>query len=225
TDFSYCFSKCSNLTEIPEALFANNINVAHFDYCFSGCSNLTGLAPSLWLRTNVTKYNTCFYGCTKLSNYEDIPYDWKGKYEEPTKIEMTLGSFMTSGPNFVMTGSVINSFIRFKTKEVVSVDLIIQQDTYTAKIIASDHDMVNLQGIILNGEPNVVVICNFPYIDENRNLGIDLKISNQSGKMVTISLADKNNAVRITDRDGSVISGYSESENVMIVNKTKSGTN
>jgi len=31
----------------------------------------------LWLRPNVKKYSKCFYNCIFLSNYNDIPKDWK----------------------------------------------------------------------------------------------------------------------------------------------------
>jgi hypothetical protein len=54
-------------------------------------------------------------------------------------------------------------------------------------------------------------------MDENKNLGIDLRISNQSGRTINISLTDKNDVVRITDRNGVVIRGYSQSENVKIL--------
>lgn len=77
TDFSYCFYFCNSLTEIPDGLFNNNDKAVNFSDCFRNCIELEGLAPALWLRPNVQKYSGCFYGCTKLSNYDDIPGDWK----------------------------------------------------------------------------------------------------------------------------------------------------
>jgi len=77
TTFSYCFSSCSSLTEIPDGLFNNNVKAVNFSNCFFNCIKLEGLAPALWLRTNVEKYSSCFYGCNKLSNYNDIPNGWK----------------------------------------------------------------------------------------------------------------------------------------------------
>ncbi|HOM01558.1 MAG TPA: dockerin type I domain-containing protein [Acetivibrio sp.] len=77
TDFNSCFRDCENLVEIPEGLFDNNLSVTDFASCFWGCKNLTGLAPDLWMRSNVKYSNSCFYGCTKLSNYDEIPGGWR----------------------------------------------------------------------------------------------------------------------------------------------------
>jgi hypothetical protein len=77
TSFMGCFNNCVNIKEIPEGFFANNTEVRDYSKCFYGCSQLTGSAPNLWFKLNVIEYEDCFYGCTKLSNYEEIPDDWK----------------------------------------------------------------------------------------------------------------------------------------------------
>ena len=88
-NFAGAFKDCSNLTSIPEGLFDNCQKVTNFGYSkkvgndylnmgvFTDCVKLTGKAPELWKRTNVTSYQYAFKGCTKLSNYADIPDDWK----------------------------------------------------------------------------------------------------------------------------------------------------
>lgn len=88
-NFAGAFKDCSNLTSIPEGLFDNCQKVTNFGYSkkvgndylnmgvFTDCANLTGKAPELWKRTNVTSNLYAFKGCTKLSNYADIPDDWK----------------------------------------------------------------------------------------------------------------------------------------------------
>lgn len=77
TDFSCTFNSCSKLTTIPENLFDNCQDVSNFFDTFYDCSELTGNAPELWNRTNVSSYSGCFRRCTKLTNYADIPDDWK----------------------------------------------------------------------------------------------------------------------------------------------------
>lgn len=75
--FDNCFIACKNLTEIPENLFQNNLYVNNFRGCFSACTNLTGEAPALWERTNVMFPYECFKGAVNLSNYDQIPDNWK----------------------------------------------------------------------------------------------------------------------------------------------------
>lgn len=44
---------------------------------FNGQSNLTGKAPRLWELAPNAVHTNCFKGCTSLSNYDEIPDDWK----------------------------------------------------------------------------------------------------------------------------------------------------
>ncbi|MDR2920761.1 MAG: hypothetical protein LBV72_15540 [Tannerella sp.] len=75
-DFGACFEECDKLTSIPEKLFDNNLKVEYFKQTFAGCSGLIGNAPALWERTNVSGYG-CFYKATLLTNYLEIPGDWR----------------------------------------------------------------------------------------------------------------------------------------------------
>jgi len=80
SSLSSCFKNCASLTSIPIGLFDNCPAVTSFSSCFFGCRALMGLAPGLWDTTkwpNVTLHSMCFYNCTGLSNYADIPSDWK----------------------------------------------------------------------------------------------------------------------------------------------------
>lgn len=83
--FAGTFNHCTSLKTIPEGLLDNCQKVTNFGYfkrgvelgIFSDCISLTGKAPELWKRTNVTSNLYAFRGCTQLSNYADIPDDWK----------------------------------------------------------------------------------------------------------------------------------------------------
>lgn len=52
---------------------------SRFDYTFYLCPNIYGVAPAekLWQNANITNHAHCFNGCIGLSNYDDIPSDWK----------------------------------------------------------------------------------------------------------------------------------------------------
>ena len=77
TSFDGTFHYCTSLTSIPTGLFDNNINVTSFADTFYNCISLTGLAPELWLSFQAPTRNYCFYNDTLLTNYNDIPSNWK----------------------------------------------------------------------------------------------------------------------------------------------------
>lgn len=83
--FFATFADCTGLTSIPSGLFSSAINWKSIDmfYTFGGCTNLTGETPrvdgkKLWeLGGRIVSGRTCFSGCAKLSDYNEIPDDWK----------------------------------------------------------------------------------------------------------------------------------------------------
>ncbi len=99
--FASCFEGCSSLTSIPTSLFDTVRRINYVDACFKGCSSLTGESPYTVIvdaEGNETKYHLyervrgtdfpnapvnasthseCFSGCTGLSDYDNIPIDWK----------------------------------------------------------------------------------------------------------------------------------------------------
>lgn len=69
TDFSYCFQYCSGLISIPSNLFSNNTNVKNLGGCFYGCSKLTDVPSGIFKNnTKVDDFSYCFYGCSKLTS-------------------------------------------------------------------------------------------------------------------------------------------------------------
>jgi hypothetical protein len=93
TNFYGTFSGCSSLTSIPTGLFDNNRKVTNFFNTFLNCWNLTGESPytmiddqkvHLYERANYPKHFTTptdfkytFSSCTGLTDYAQIPSDWK----------------------------------------------------------------------------------------------------------------------------------------------------
>lgn len=75
TNFSLTFRNCSNLIKMPD--LSNNTKVVDIRAMFEGCNNLTGKAYPLWDNSVITQFGKCFRYCSKLSNYSDIPDDWK----------------------------------------------------------------------------------------------------------------------------------------------------
>ena len=88
--FAYTFYGCTSLTTIPEGLFsgvtgnANSNTVGLFDSTFYGCTSVKGTTPKIngkkiWVvfEFSASVGIKCFYKCTKLSDYNEIPNEWK----------------------------------------------------------------------------------------------------------------------------------------------------
>ncbi len=100
-NFSECFLECESLKTIPASLFDTVRRINYIDNCFNGCIALTGESPytivtdaegnetkvHLYERTrgedfpnapvSASAHVGCFAGCVGLSDYENIPADWK----------------------------------------------------------------------------------------------------------------------------------------------------
>ena len=86
TSFYGSFRNCTALQSIPADFFKYCNNIDSYKYTFAGCTSLTGNAPEIWKSgTNTAENNyrgnpegmNCFEGCTNLTNYSEIPVEWK----------------------------------------------------------------------------------------------------------------------------------------------------
>lgn len=94
--FVECFYNCSSLKSLPAGLFDTVRRINYIDGCFYGCTSLTGESPytmigdekvHLYERTkgddfpqvpaSASSHEACFNGCTNLTDYNQIPSDWK----------------------------------------------------------------------------------------------------------------------------------------------------
>jgi hypothetical protein len=93
TSFNYIFERCENLTTIPVGIFDYNRKVNEFSSVFSNSNKITGESPytvingvkvHLYERKNYTdefvtpaSFESAFGGCSKLTDYANIPTEWK----------------------------------------------------------------------------------------------------------------------------------------------------
>ena len=67
--FEDTFSGCVGLTSIPEGLFKNNVNVKDFSAIFNVCTGLTSIPEGLFKNNvNVTNFEGIFLNCTGLTS-------------------------------------------------------------------------------------------------------------------------------------------------------------
>ena len=76
TSFSGTFES-SKLTAIPSGLFTYNTAVTDYQKTFAQCPDIVSAAPKLWLLVPEPNGTTCFLNDFSISNYEEIPADWK----------------------------------------------------------------------------------------------------------------------------------------------------
>lgn len=99
--FSECFLGCESLKSLPATLFDTVRRISYIDNCFNGCTSLTGESPYTMITNaegeevkvhlyervrddnfpnapvTASAHVACFTGCVGLSDYENIPSDWK----------------------------------------------------------------------------------------------------------------------------------------------------
>ena len=99
--FAECFMNCSALKSLPAGLFDTVRRISYIDSCFEGCSSLTGESPYTMITgadgvekkvhlyerergddfpnapVSASAHAGCFAGCTGLTDYNEIPSDWK----------------------------------------------------------------------------------------------------------------------------------------------------
>ena len=82
TNCSRMFNGCSSLTSDISNIWPSNWNstgTIDLRYMFNRCSKIVGTVPAdkLWNSGKTFSSSSCFTGCTSLTNYDEIPGDWK----------------------------------------------------------------------------------------------------------------------------------------------------
>lgn len=97
-NFSYVFSGCTALTNIPAGLFENRVGLKFIE-TFSNCTGIRNVnVPELWETFPNADGTDCFKNCINAKNYEDIPYEWGGP--EQFAVLLTLYTMGTTIVNY-----------------------------------------------------------------------------------------------------------------------------
>lgn len=151
-------------------------------------------------------------------SYNDSVLNEIAKKYKRTDIDIRLGSFLFAGQNFEIKGAGNEFPINFRQKDRASVKITFSGDNYHVSVNGGEGNPYNLRGKTEYDTISMYVGANFPTdVVENKNLGADIQIINDSGKRVDINLVDKVNRIRILDRNGNVIVKKSDIEKVYII--------
>lgn len=78
TDFSYLFTQCSNLENIPKNI---NVGSVSFESMFENCNSLTDLSDmESWVYLPTSKFDNMFYGCSNITKCPAIYMEGSNSY-------------------------------------------------------------------------------------------------------------------------------------------------
>ena len=82
TNCSYMFYSCRSLTSDISNIWPSTWNYTgtiNISYMFNSCPKIVGTIPAdkLWNSGKTFNSRGCFTGCTSLTNYDEIPAEWK----------------------------------------------------------------------------------------------------------------------------------------------------
>lgn len=139
---------------------------------------------------------------------------WDGEWN----FDFFLESFMAAGQNCWLYGLDRLRPIKIKTNWFIEkIEYVIEDSTYSIYFHMPNNKVYELNGPINTEEIHMAIVDRFPLdVDDNQHLGANIEIINNSKKKINIDQDSNSKRVFIRDRNGEVILGSSQKENVVI---------
>lgn len=132
--------------------------------------------------------------------------------------EVHVLTFFAPGQNFYAYDMNNKKAITYKTKDAVNMELNFAGDSYSFHAVDNLGKVREISGGIGSQNISMLVKSDFNVsVNEDKNLGANIKIKNDSGKSITITLSDNTRKIKITDRNGNVIYRRNDSERIYII--------
>lgn len=129
-----------------------------------------------------------------------------------------IESFLVGGQNFFVYCNETNNKINFKTRITPKVKMTFNGDTVDIDVVGNGGDQYNIKGRVTGDVINLSVLTNYSLnINENKDLGVNLQIVNNTNKKITVKLNDKVRRAKLTDRNGNGIYKNSATEKLDII--------
>lgn len=133
-------------------------------------------------------------------------------------IGIYMQSFLTGGQNFCAYDNETDKMINFKTKITPKVTMTFNGDTVDINVIGNAGNTFDITGRVPKDTVEMHVVLNYNLDPiENKDLGVNLQIINNTDKKINIKMFDKVRRAKITDRNGNSIYSNSSTEKVNIV--------
>lgn len=131
--------------------------------------------------------------------------------------EINFNSFLTAGDNFILFGfDKSEDKLTLKTNKYITMELSIGNNSYLINALDSSGKKYGLTGAVPNRDLNMWININLSQIQENKNIGLKIKVINNSGNKLNVTMDDAARRVILTDRQGKEIYDGSQEEKVYI---------
>ena len=126
--------------------------------------------------------------------------------------------YLYGGYNFeTYTAFNRNNRVRSTISVPMDVSLILGSTQYTIECVDGDGHMDSITGSLPDRDFTLYVQSNIKNdVKEDENLWLNLRIRNDSGKIIVAKIEQTGDRVKLTDRDGNEIGGKSEKEKVYL---------
>ncbi|ADU74176.1 hypothetical protein M972_111161 [Acetivibrio thermocellus AD2] len=129
-----------------------------------------------------------------------------------------MQSFLTGGQNFYTYDNTTNKTINFRTKITPKVTMTFNGDTVDINVVGNAGNTYDMTGHVPKDTVEMHIVLNYNLTPiENKDLGVNVQIINNTDKQININLYDKVRRAKITDRNGNSIYKSSSVEKVTIV--------
>ncbi|NLD50159.1 MAG: hypothetical protein GX660_23735 [Clostridiaceae bacterium] len=134
-------------------------------------------------------------------------------------IRVVVESFLAAGENFWVYGNGNEMTpVRYKTKTPVDVKLTFSDSSYSVYAKNDTGLVQEINGGIQGEEIDLFLKSNFlSNVAEDRNLGANISIINNSNKRIMVTLNDQPKRIRLKDRNGKAITRQNETEKLFIL--------
>ncbi len=131
--------------------------------------------------------------------------------------QINYSSFLMAGDNFKLRGfDKDEERLDLKTNEFINMELDIGGNTYDIKAEDSKGKKYGVSGAVPNRDLNMLINVIVSQIEENKDIGLKIKVINNSGNKLNIILNDTSGRATVTDRQGTEIRDKNEQEKVYI---------
>jgi hypothetical protein len=126
--------------------------------------------------------------------------------------------YLYGGYNFeTYTAFNRNNRVRSTISVPMDVSLTLGSTQYTIECVDGDGHMDSITGSLPDRDFTLYVQSNIKNdVKEDENLWLNLRIRNDSGKIIVAKIEQTGDRVKLTDRDGNEIGGKSEKEKVYL---------
>jgi hypothetical protein len=132
-------------------------------------------------------------------------------------ITIKEGSFLSTGGNLKVYGkNMSNGLISVSTNKPKDIQITFEGSNYTITTTDDSNKKVTLTDKLPDKDISLAMDFDVPNVPDNKDIRLNLKITNNTAKNINISLNDKDGLSKIMGRDGKAIYGSSTEEKVTI---------